>query len=110
MRTDFSFISMRYSEVNNKYLTSYDPKKLTKYIKYLDKNNLCVNDFSKSLPKCRFKWLDPAKFRSDKYDDNTSRGCILEADLEYRKKIHKLHNNYPLAADTLKIKKQATLL
>lgn len=42
MRTDFSFISMRYSEVNNKYLTSYDPKKLTKYIKYLDKNNIYV--------------------------------------------------------------------
>ena len=33
MRAGFSFISMRYSEVNNKYLTSYDPKKLTKYTK-----------------------------------------------------------------------------
>ena len=35
-----SYISKRYSKVSNKYLTSYDPKKPTKYITYLDKKNL----------------------------------------------------------------------
>ena len=35
-----SYFSKRYSKVSNKYLTSYDPKKPTKYITYLDKNNL----------------------------------------------------------------------
>ena len=30
-----------------------------------------------------FKWLDPAKFNLDKYDDDSLRGWILEVDLGY---------------------------
>ena len=30
-------------------------------------------------------------------------GCILEVELEYPKKLHKLHNNYPLAPEKLAI-------
>ena len=62
------------------------------------------------FPKDGFKWLDPAKFRLDKHDDNTSRSCILKVDLEYHKKIHDLHNDFSLAANKLKIKKETTLL
>ena len=28
-----------------------------------------------------------------------SKGCVLEADLEYPKALRELHNNYPLATD-----------
>ena len=32
-----------------------------------------------------------------KYDDNSSRGCILEVDLlSYPKELRELHNYYPL--------------
>ena len=34
------YISKRYSKANNKYLTSYDPKKPANYNTYLDKINL----------------------------------------------------------------------
>ena len=32
---------------------------------------------SKSLPTSGFKWLHPAKFILDKYDDNSLRDCVL---------------------------------
>ena len=65
-----------------------------------------VYAMSKSLPTGGFKWLHPAKFHLDKCDDECSRGCVLEVDLEYPKKLHKLHKDYPLAADKLEIKKE----
>ena len=40
MRGGVSFISNRYSEANNKYLKSFDPKQESKYVIYLDANNL----------------------------------------------------------------------
>ena len=30
---------------------------------------------------------------------NSSKGCVLEVDLEYPKKSRELHNKYPLAPD-----------
>ena len=36
---------------------------------------------SKSLLTGGFKWLHPAKFNLDKYD-NSLRGCVSEVDLE----------------------------
>ena len=50
MRGGVSYISKRYSKANNKYLTSYDPKKPSKYITYLDKNNLYGYAVLKSFP------------------------------------------------------------
>ena len=40
LRGGISYISKRYSEANNKYMKNYDSTKLSKCIKYLDKNNL----------------------------------------------------------------------
>ena len=85
MRSGVSCISKRYSKANNKYLTFYDPKRPTKYITYLDKNNLYGYAMSKSLPTGGFKLLDPAKFNLDKYDNDNLRGCVLKIDLEYPK-------------------------
>ena len=41
-----------------------------------------------------FKWVDPKEFDLSKYDNNSSKVCALEVELEYPKKIHKLHNGY----------------
>lgn len=38
---------------------------------------------SKSIPLGGFNCLDAAKFNLDKYDDNSSRYCVLEVDFEY---------------------------
>lgn len=36
----------------------------------------------------------------------SSTGCVLEVDLEYPTELYDLHNDYPLASDKLKIKKE----
>ena len=51
----------------------------------MEKNNLYSYAMSKSLPMGGFKWLDPAKFNLDKYDNNSLRDFILEVHLEYPK-------------------------
>ena len=40
MRGGTSFIAKRFSKANNKYMKSHDNSKPSKYIKYLDANNL----------------------------------------------------------------------
>ena len=81
VRGGIAYISKSYSKANN--LTSYDPKKPTKYIIYLDKNNSYTYDMSNSLPTGKIKWLDPEKFNFNKYDSSSLSGSVLEVDLEY---------------------------
>ena len=76
MRGYVSLISKRYNKANDKYLTTYDPKKLTKYIIHLDKNNFYDYAMSKSIPKARFKWLNAAKFNLH----NSLRDFVLEVE------------------------------
>ena len=40
MRGGISYIAKRFSKANNKYIKSYDDDKRSKYITYLDANNL----------------------------------------------------------------------
>ena len=80
-----SYISNRYSKVDNKYLKSYEPKQESKDIIYLDTNNLYGYAISKFLPTSGFKWIDPKEFDLNKYTSNSSKGCVLAVDLEYRK-------------------------
>ena len=48
-----------------------------------------------------FKLIDPKEFDLNKYSSNSSKGCVSEADLEYPKELHKLHNDYPLASEKI---------
>ena len=41
-----------------------------------------------------------------KYKKDSERGIILEVDLEYPKKLHNLHNDYPLAPEKVKVKEE----
>ena len=55
---------------------------------------------SKFLPTSGFKLIDC------KYTSNSSKGCVLEVDLEYPKKLRELHNDYPFALDKIEIKRE----
>ena len=59
---------------------------------------------SKFLPTGRFKWIDPKGFDLDKNTSNSSKGCVLEVDLKYRKELCNFRNDYPLAPDKIEIK------
>ena len=60
----------------------------------------------KFLLASALKWIDRKEFDLNKYTDNSSKGCILEADLEDFEGLQELHNNYPLAPDKIEIKRE----
>ena len=98
IRGGVSMISTRYGKANNKYMQEYDPELLSKYIAYLDANNLYGWAMSKKLPTHGFRWMTPWQLINWRYHT-----CILEVDLEYPHELHDLHNDYPLAPDHLEM-------
>ena len=56
------------------------------------------------FPKSGQKWIDPKEFDLSKYTSNSSKGYVLEVDLEYPKELQQLHNDYPLPSDKTEIK------
>ena len=98
IRGGVSMISTRYGKANNEYMQEYDPELPSKYIAYLDANNLYGWAMSKPLPTHGFKWMCQSKL------DNWERySCILEVDLEYPRDLWELHSDYPLAPEHLEM-------
>ena len=107
VRGGVSMISKRHGKANNKYMKrgsttegrlgeEYDPSQPSKYITYLDANNLYGWAMSKPLPISNFKWMK-------NLHNWRNRPCILEVDLEYPEQLHHLHNEYPLAPESLNV-------
>ena len=101
IRGGASMISNRYDKANNKYMggkvNSNEP---SKYIQYLDANNLYGWAMSKPLPTHGFKWMKTSELETCELHS-----CIQEVDLEYPKKLHDLHNDYPLAPEQIEVNK-----
>ena len=104
-RGGVSTISHRHSLANNKYMENYDPSKESKYIMYLDANNLYGYAMSQPLPTGGFEWMS-----QDEMDEWRDIPCILEVDLEYPTELHDLHNEYPLAPEKMTIGKVEKLV
>ena len=93
MRVGISYITKRHSTANNKYMECYDSSEKSKYITYLDANNLYGWAMSQYLPYSGFKWLNQKEisdFCLNSLEENSSIGYILEVDLEYLSELHKL--------------------
>ena len=110
LRGGISIITHRKSTANNKYMKDYDPKKPSKYIAYLDANNLYGWSMSQSMPYKGFKWIDPDKFKLRSYKDLCSntleKGYIVECDIKYPTKLHDLHNEYPYCPEQVNVKSE----
>ncbi|PFX12742.1 hypothetical protein AWC38_SpisGene23254 [Stylophora pistillata] len=102
IRGGISMIPTRHSKANNKYMgKKFDPSEPSKFITYLDANNLYGWAMSKSLPTGGFKWVDEKDF--EKWRDFP---CILEVDLKaVEDELHDHFNEYPLAPENLLIGK-----
>jgi hypothetical protein len=106
LRGGLSMICKRYSKANNKYLSNYDAKKPSKYILYLDANNLYGKAMSESLPQKSFQWMKRGELDLNDImtiPPNGPFGCVLEVDLEYPEHLHTSHSDYPLAAEKRKV-------
>ena len=109
IRGGISMISNRYGEANNKYMEGgFDKSKPSKYIQYLDANNLYGCAMSKKLPTHGFKWMTCKEketlFEQQELHTWNKTPCFLEVDLEYPEKLHDLHNDYPLCPEGVKCK------
>ena len=104
MRGGTSYIAHRHSEANNKYMETYNEEEESKFLTYLDANNLYGWAMSQPLPNGEFEWVeDPDNIKLEDYLGDDGRGMVLEVDLDYPSKLHDLHNGYPLAPESKKI-------
>ena len=99
MRGGISMASKRHAKANNPGVPGYVPSEEHNHIMYYDANNLYGWAMSQPLPYSGFKLVD-------KPPTEPGKGCILEVDLEYPAELHELHNDYPLAPERIKVKKE----
>ena len=109
IRGGISIISNRYGEANNKYMRKgFNKNKPSKYLMYLDANNLYGCAMSEKLPTHGFKWLLDREigklFNNQVLQVWEKIPCILEVDLEYPENLHDLHNDYPFCSEKVKCK------
>ena len=105
----------RYAKANNKYMKNYDKRKESSYIQYLDTNNLYGVAMSEKLPINEFKWVNDISGINEKfvksYDKkNSDKGYILEVDVDYPSKLHRLHSDMPFLPERMKIDKTQKLV
>ena len=115
IRGGISIISNRYGEANNKYMRKgFNKNKPSKYLMYLDANNLYGCAMSMKLPTHGFKWLTSGEM--EKLFNNRviqiweKTPCILEVDLEYPENLHDLHNDYPFCPEKVECKNKVEKL
>ena len=114
IRGGISIISNRYGEANNKYMKDYDKNKDSKYLMYLDANNLYGCAMSEKLPTHGFKWLTSGEMEN-LYNNQIVQvweriPCILEVDLKYPENLHDPHNDYPLCPERVECKNKVEKL
>ena len=109
IRGGISMISNRYGKANNKYMEGdFNKKEPSKYLMYLDANNLYGDAMSRKLPTHGFKWLTSGEmeklYETQELHTWNKTPCILEVDLEYPEKLHDLHSDYPLCPERVMCK------
>ena len=103
IRGGVSMVSNRYGKANNKYMKEFNKKEPSKYLTYLDANNLYGAAMSEKLPVHSFKWMTNKEienlFNNQIVQVWKNTPCILEVDLIYPEELHDLHNDYPLCPE-----------
>ena len=98
LKRAISYVYKRLGEANNKYMKNFDLTKPSKFISYLDMNNLYNRGMSGYHSYDRFKWLENAN-NSDINSIRKKR--LIKVDLKYLNELHKLRNFYTLAPEKL---------
>ena len=95
-------------------MKEYDQSKEFSYIQYLDANNLYGAAMSEKLPMNEFKWVNDIFEINEKfvksYNKNSDKGYILEVDVDYPTKLHKLHSDMSFLPERMKINKTKKLV
>ena len=94
----------KWAQANNPYMGSeYDSSKPTRYLQYLDANNLYGWAMSQPLPKRGFRWADVHPDEISELVKCSDRGYLLEVDVAYPRELHDYHNDLPFMCGRMTI-------
>ena len=99
----------RWAAADNPYMASeYNPDALTRYLQYLDVNNLYGWAMSQPLPTGGFHWVEfdeskDLKWIINELSKRKDHGYLLEVDVAYPRKLHDYHNDLPFMCGKMKI-------
>ncbi|XP_054277901.1 uncharacterized protein LOC128996535 [Macrosteles quadrilineatus] len=102
IRGGISQCMKRRSVANNRYCAGYDPSKRSKYLTYVDANNLYGWAQSQYLPTGGFRWLDRDEIdclNIETVSDESDVGYVLEVDMEYPQSLHDQHRDLPFLCE-----------
>ena len=103
IRGGLSQCSNRYGRANNKYMDNYNPSEPSKYLMYLDINNMYGWAMCEPLPYSGFQWLEKCEnFNFENIPDDSEIGYILEVDVSYPNNIHDLQKDLPMLPERVK--------
>ena len=85
-------------------MEDYDSNKPSRYLQYLDANNLYGWAMSQPLPiGGGFKWVDIKPEEIKKLSAEEDRGYLMEVDILYPRELHDNHNDLPFMCSRMKI-------
>jgi hypothetical protein len=110
IRGGVSVVTGRLSTANNPYLPEgmFKPEEESKYILYLDANNLYGWAMSQPLPTSGFRFMEEEEIETldiAAIPEDGPIGYFFEVDLDYPPHLHDLHNDMPLAPESISITK-----
>ena len=75
--------------------SEYKPREPTRYLQYLDANDLYGWAMFQPLPTREFRWVDVKPDEISKLVTSSEKGYILEVDVRYPRELHDYHNDLP---------------
>ena len=94
----------RWVEANNPYMgLEYEPSRPTRYLQYLDANNLYGWAMSQPLPTGGFHWVDVHPDEINESAARSDQGCLLDVDVAYPRELHDYHNDLPFMCGRMEI-------
>ena len=94
---------LRWAKANNPYMDSeYAPREPTKYLQYLDANNLYGWAMSQPLLTRGFHWVDIHLDEVSELANYSEKGYLL-ADVAYPRELHDYHNDLPFMCGCMAI-------
>ena len=114
MRGGISTITRRHAKANNKYMDDrYNPNLPSKYIVYLDANNLYGWAMVQPTAYGGFEWMSKEELEVIENElkkgiytslgDNQEKGYYFDIDADYPQDLHPFHNDYPMAPEHMTV-------
>ena len=86
-------------------MENFDETKDSSYLMYFDANSLYSWAMTHDLPVGEFRWVKKDRINDfmNKATNEKNYNFFVECDITYPKKLHDLHNDYPLAPEKIVI-------